>query len=328
MDFLNIAGHTPVIQHLQVAFSSDHIPSAYLFVGLKGIGKSTLARAFAQMINCQTSNNCRQCPSCKMFEQSNHPDFINIEADGKFIRIRQIQSLIKQLSLMPVYAKTRVVLIEDVQKMNLEAANCFLKVLEEPPLDTLLILLTTDETLLLETTLSRTQILHFSPLSSKQIRGVLEKNYTLSEEENRFVLNYSQGKIRSNFIDQVTALFNLREQVEILLRGLKNESMVDNFLLIEHVLKQDLTPYFLEFCSSWIHDWSIFKLGKNVGFINEDLMADVKNVPGNTTVESLSWIFDLIIETEVAIKAQAGKLLALESLVIKMKQVFSGKLVV
>lgn len=329
MDFLNIAGHISVIQHLQIAFSRDRVPSAYLFVGLKGIGKSTLARAFAQMINCRTRNNCHQCPSCKMFEQNSHPDFINIEADGKFIRISQVQSLIKQLSLKPVYAVTRVVLIEDVNKMNLEAANCFLKVLEEPPLGTLIILLTTDETLLLETTVSRTQIIHFSPLSEKQVKDILEKNYELSDEETRFVLSYSQGRIRSEFIGQITTLFNLREQVFNLLQRLKNESMVDNFALIENVIKQELISSFLEFCSSWVHDWLILKLGKKKKrFINGDLMEEVEKIPHNISAESLRWAFELIIETEISINAQAGKLLALESLIVKIKQVFSGKMVV
>ena len=324
MDFSQIAGHDHIIQQLDFAYTHKRIPSAYLFTGVSGIGKSTLARLFAQKLNCHTNNNCQTCGNCKMFEQNTHPDFLVLKADGKFIKIGQIQNLIEQLSLKPLYAKKRVVLVEDAQKMNMEAANCFLKILEEPPLDTLIILITTDETLLLETTVSRTQIIYFSPLNRKEIKTILEKNYKLSTSETPFILNYSRGKIRADFIEQVGTLYNLREQTLHLLRGLKEGNMVDNFDLLEYVIKQDLIPWLLEFCSGWLHDWLTMELGYHRGIINSDLMEEVQTIPENLSPEILSWCFDLIIETERSITAQAAKLLALEALIIKIKLTFRG----
>ena len=328
MEFLNIAGHVSVIHHLQSAFKNNRIPSAYLFTGLQGIGKATLAKAFVQMLNCDTHNNCHQCDSCRMVERDGHPDFITIEPDGKFIKIKQIQTLIKQLDLKPVYAKKRVVLLENVHQMNVESANCFLKILEEPPLDTLLILLTTDANLLLETIVSRVQKVQFAPLSEGHLLSILQQQYELKAEDLAFVMNYAHGRIRSDWIRKLSQLLNMRTQVREILGSLVTERMVDHVTLLEQWNKQDLGAYFLEFCTSWLRDWIWWLEEKPHRLINSDLLEDFATLPPKVTIEQLHWAFDLTIETELAIKAQAGKQLALEGLIIQIKQIFSGKIVV
>jgi len=324
MPFKNIYGHESIIERLMFTYQNDLIPSAFLLVGPQGIGKSTLIKEFGQVINCRSNSSCHECDNCRMYDNGSHPDFLVVKPNGQFIRIGQIHELINKLSLKPTYAKKRIVLVKDAFRLNQESANSFLKILEEPPLDTLIILTTTDENLLLETILSRCQKLFFSPLTTEQISKVIEKNYQLQPVEMDFVLNYSQGRLRKEFIEKVDILFNMRRQVLRLLLNPEVEIVLDYCLLIDQWIKKDLHLFFLEFCSVWIRDLVCIKNQDLSNLINQDMLEELQSIDILFTAEQLQWCFSLVIETESAIRANASKNLALESLIIQFKQISEG----
>ncbi|MCP4749571.1 MAG: DNA polymerase III subunit delta' [Proteobacteria bacterium] len=328
MAFEKIVGHESIIQRLISTFRRDHVPSAYLFVGQEGIGKSGLVKEFARLMNCRTNEICHQCDSCRMFDNDSHPDFHVIQPSGKDIRISQIHSLIEQLSLKPAYARKRVVLVKSAHRLNQESANSFLKILEEPPLNTLIILMTADENQLLETIVSRCQKVLFSPLTRSQLKRIIDEKFQLDGEELEFVLNYSQGRVRKDFLEKVSPLLNMRSQVLRILLDLPTEKMVDYYHLIEQWLKQDFQSYFLEFCSAWIRDFICLKNQETEKLINRDMVDELRAEDIRLTHEQLQDIFDLIIETELAIQANASKALALEALLVQFKQIFWGALVI
>jgi DNA polymerase-3 subunit delta' len=263
-----------------------------------------------------------------LFDSGSHPDFLIVQRNGQFIRIGQIQDLIAQLSLKPVYASKRVVLIKEAERMNLESANSFLKILEEPPLNTLIVLAAADENLLLETILSRCQKISFSPLGRDVLRRIIKERHTLNEDDVEFVLNYSGGRIRKEFIANATELNVMRRQVLSLLSSLSLEKMVDHTTQLEQWVKKDLHEYFLEFCAIWLKDFYYLKVGAADQITNSDLINEIAATTNSTTPEQLIWAFDLTIETELAVKANAGRQLALESLIIQLKQVFEGIVVI
>lgn len=324
----NVIGHDSIAQRLEYAFQQDRIPSGYLLVGPDGIGKSTLVKSFAQMMNCETNDNCHRCDSCKMFDKGMHPDFYVIKPDGQNIRIKQIHELIGHLDLKPTYASKRVVLVKEANKLNPESGNSFLKILEEPPLNTLIVLMTADENQLLETINSRCQKIYFSPLNTEEVRLVLEQNYKLDAESMEFVLCYSQGRIRKQFIEKVSQLANMRIQVLHLLKDLTTEKLFDYTVLSEQWVKQNLHTYFLEFCMAWLRDFASIRNGDMDAVINRDMKAELSEIPDKFTDEVLQWCFDLVVETELAIQSNASKNLALESLMVQLKQVYWGTLVV
>ncbi|NQU62763.1 MAG: DNA polymerase III subunit [SAR324 cluster bacterium] len=328
MAFSNIIGHDSIVRKLEFAFQQDRIPSSYLFVGSEGIGKSSLVKDFAQMANCETHDNCHNCDSCRMFDNGMHPDFYVIKPDGQGIRIKQIHELIGHLDLKPTYAKKRVVLVKEAHKMNQESANSFLKILEEPSLDTLIILMTPDESRLLETINSRCHKVFFSQLTVKDIRSIVNLNYQLDPDILDFVLCFAQGRIRKIFIEKAAALANMRVQVLHMLNNLKTENLYDHTLLLDHWVKQDLHNFFLEFCMAWLRDFvSVRKQGAS-GVINSDIMDELETASSSFSEEALQWSFDLVVETELAIQSNASKNLALESLLIQLKQIFWGTPVV
>lgn len=328
MAFSKIFGHQGVIDRLINVTKNNLIPSAYLFVGQDGIGKSTIASEFAQLMNCHDNKVCHNCNNCKMFDAKTHPDFLSIEPSGQFIKISQIKDLIKQLSLKPIYAQKRVVVIHNADKLNLEAANCFLKVLEEPPLDTTIILLTADENLLLETIVSRCQKVSFAPLTEDQLTKIYDKFFEIPEDLFHFVLKYSHGSIRKEFIKIASELYNIRSLVLNILSDLTHNRMIDHFFLLEQWVKKDKYHAFLEFLSSWLKDLILLSEEKQAYMLNADLISDIPQHLKSYSREQFQHAFDLVIETELAIRRNASKQLALESLLIQIKQVFSGRAVV
>ncbi len=324
----NVIGHDSIAQRLEFAFQQNRIPSGYLFIGPDGIGKSTLVKSFAQMMNCETHDNCHQCDSCRMFDGGRHPDFYVIKPDGKSIRIKQIHELIGHLDLKPAYATKRVVLVKEANKLNQESANSFLKILEEPPLNTLIILMTADENQLLETINSRCQKIYFSPLTSEEIRLVLDQNYKLDPEMMEFLLCYAQGRIRKRFIEKATILANIRIQTLHMLKNLNTEKLHDYSLLTDQWVKQDLHGYFLEFCMAWLRDFVAVRSQTLLDVINRDMKDELSEIPSRFTDEVLQWCFDLVVETELAIQSNASKNLALESLITQLKQIYWGMPVV
>jgi len=110
--------------------SEERIPHAYLFTGISGIGKTSMARALTMALNCHEPTDfdgCGRCPSCRRLLGGNFPDFIHIKPDGQNIKIEQIRELNRRLSFAPVSAKYRVCVLQEAEVMTGEAANSFLK---------------------------------------------------------------------------------------------------------------------------------------------------------------------------------------------------------
>lgn len=326
--FPNTLGHDSAKERLLKSYQNDRIPSAYLLLGDSGIGKSTLIKEFAQFVNCNAESICQTCENCKLFGMGAHPDFIVIKPDGKFIRIGQIHELAERLSLRPAYAKKRIVLVNDAHRMNLESANSFLKILEEPPLDTLIVLMAPEENLLLETILSRCQKITFSPLDSGSLEKIISEKFDVNRQEMDFILNYSGGRIRKSFIENVNVLYAMRRQVYNMITSVEIETMVSHCHQLDQWIKKDLHEYFLEFCLNWLKDFIYLEDGQADLVTNKDLLADVGNHVSPLKGDRLLAAFDITVETELSIRSNANKILALESLIIQFKQLQSGILII
>ncbi|MBW2202876.1 MAG: ATP-binding protein, partial [Deltaproteobacteria bacterium] len=143
MLFSEIIGQEKAKRFLKRVMSEERIPHAYLFTGIPGIGKTSMAKALTMALNCHEQNDfdgCGQCPSCRQLLGGNFPDFIHIKPDGQNIRIEQIRDLNRSLSFAPLSAEHRVCVVQQAEAMTGEAANSFLKTLEEPPPGNILIL--------------------------------------------------------------------------------------------------------------------------------------------------------------------------------------------
>jgi DNA polymerase-3 subunit delta' len=201
MSFSEIIGHDYPKSLLGRLLQTGLLPHAYLFEGPDGIGKRRMALEFAKAINCERSGRdgfndaCDQCPACGRVNSGNHPDVVQITAAGSFIKIEQIRELQDAIFLKPYMGRKKVYLIDEADRMNQEAANCFLKTLEEPPADSVLILMTSRPFALLPTIVSRCQRLRFLPLTSAQIEQYLISKQGVSGEDAKILAALSLGRL-------------------------------------------------------------------------------------------------------------------------------------
>ncbi len=202
MALRDIIGQDRAVGILLRTLSRNRIPSAYLFAGESGIGKLFTALNLAKALNClkpvmrcglrvaseskiqdpelRTPNSelidaCDECISCKKIDAGTHPDFVVIAPEKGEIRVGEIRAVQDALSFKPFEGKRKVVIIDEADTMNQAAANAFLKTLEEPPDESLLILIAAHPDMLPETIRSRCSRVNFVPLASDACGKVIQK---------------------------------------------------------------------------------------------------------------------------------------------------------
>ena len=169
--FEKIIGNEHIKEMLSTSIKNGTPSHSYLFVGVKGIGKKLLAYEFAKQILCQEE---------KQFDSNNHPDFMCVEPDGNSIKIEQIRFMQKKIQEKPILSNKKVYVINDAETMTVEAQNCLLKTLEEPPEFATIILIGSNENAFLATIKSRCMILKFMPIEDEKIKEYIQKNYGIS----------------------------------------------------------------------------------------------------------------------------------------------------
>ncbi len=208
MSFSDIAGHEGALKVLRRAILTNRVPQAYLFVGPANVGKTFVAMEVAKALNCEQIvdpqspedvNPCGVCRECVAIERGNHPDMLVInpamklsstadddasnedqfvDIEGALIRIEQIRDqLIPHTWLKRSRARRKVYIIVRADTMNASSENALLKTLEEPPPNTTVILTATNSANLLNTTVSRCQVINFYPVPSEVSRAYLASSY-------------------------------------------------------------------------------------------------------------------------------------------------------
>jgi DNA polymerase III delta' subunit len=179
--FDDVLGNSRVKKILRLALQKNRVPNSLIFSGPKGVGKRSLALVLAKAINCEKKKDdaCEECPSCLAITGRRMPDVWTIEPEKQILQIDQMRAMRQAAYLRPMMSRKRIFIIDEAEKMNEAASNCLLKILEEPPLFSHIILLTANPDLILPTIRSRCQVLQFSPIGKKEIERVLaEKGYS------------------------------------------------------------------------------------------------------------------------------------------------------
>jgi len=178
MGFDGLAIPERVKRVLLQSVKHQRLPPAYLFVGPAGVGKRTTAMALAKALNCPAQNGdaCEQCAVCLRIERHLHPDIHLVEPQEQVIKIDQVRQLREVLALQAYEGRVKVAILDDVGKLTVEAGNALLKVLEEPPVQTLFVLICQHLGTLPATVTSRAQILRFGLLAHEQVMALLRQH--------------------------------------------------------------------------------------------------------------------------------------------------------
>jgi len=204
MFFDDIIGQQSAVNIFKQVLESNRLSHAYIFTGPSGVGKFLFARTMAKVLMCENNEEgkwftkgCSKCRACKLVDKNSHPNLriIEVEKGKQEINIEAVREIEKELILMPFYRSYRVFIINEAERMSEESANAFLKTLEEPVKNTVIILVTSNLTALLPTILSRCQIIRFYPLQQEQMKEYLIKHMKIDSGQASFLTHLCRGSI-------------------------------------------------------------------------------------------------------------------------------------
>lgn len=288
-----IYGQKEIVKILKNQTENDKISHAYIFSGPKGSGKTSMAKIFAKIINCEKEEKpCNVCVSCTQNNRGTNVDILEIDAASNN-GVDEVRELKSKVNLVPNYSKYKVYIIDEVHMMTTSAFNALLKVLEEPPVHAIFILATTDFKKIPATIISRCQVLEFKKIEPIEIENNLKRiaeieNIKISKEAIELISKIASGSMRDaiGMLDQCS---NFSEEVDITkvfqITGTVSEKELENIVFLISIG---------EYKKIYEHIKSYIDEGKNLIFITENLMSIHKRmILENLEIEKTS---DLLIK--------------------------------
>jgi len=263
---------------------------------------------------------CGECRSCRKIESGNHPDVIHIRPSGSLIRIAQIRELCHTLTMRPYEARVRVVVISDAQTMNPEAGNALLKMLEEPPGQTVLLLTTDQASNLLPTIVSRCQQIRFKPISRQRLEEMVVEATGIDPAEARIIATMANGSFTDAVEMSRTAWLSKRNWLIREMESLDAQP-VDRLLTFAERLAGDkeMLVNVLGVMMSWLRDLAI-STRRPENMINADLVDRIQNSVRTFTTDAVMDKITAIQRAQKDIAANANIRLAVETLILRLSR--------
>lgn len=279
--FQAVRGNERLLQHLQNAAFHGRVSHAYLLVGGKGIGKHTVASAFAKLLECEAptkTDACQSCKSCRAFEHGNHPDIIWVKRIKNTLGVEIIkEQILDTIDYKPYTFSRKIYIIEDAHTMTVQAQNAFLKTLEEPPAYAHFILLAEREEPFLSTIRSRVVTLKLQGVSEDEMISYLTEEKGLEKDKSAIYAAYAQGKIgQAVALAEEEAFQGMRERVLAMLMALPQMSQGEALLLAKDLEEYKNDLRFLDIMELWYRDLLVAKtLGKTDAMIQKDYTTEI-----------------------------------------------------
>jgi DNA polymerase-3 subunit delta' len=282
MAFKDISGNLRVKRILQKALLKGRMPNSLLFSGPEGVGKGEMALVLAKALNCEQMEDdaCEVCSSCKAISGEKFPDVMSISAEGNAIKIEQIRLLKQTAYLRPMIGKNRVFIVGEAEKMTEEAANSFLKILEEPPFFSHIILTTHNPYLILPTIRSRCQVLSFSAVSREEMEKILvEKGY--KKEQAKLIPLLVRGNLEQALSLEWEEVQRKRKHAWqlflFLLRKKDVSDFVRNYTSSKNIFIKEELEEILEFFSSFCRDFMLIREKGDCSYLlNPDYKEEIQ----------------------------------------------------
>ena len=305
----DIIGHVRQLEQLENEIAEGNVTHAYLFSGPKDVGKFRVARVFANIIQCP-NNFCRTCKDCKLIQKGNHPDVIVMADRGETIRIDDVRDLIHKTNLTS-QGKYRVILIENVERMPIEAQNSFLKTLEEPAGNTIFIMTTTHPNQVLPTIKSRVRQYYFFNIEEKALVSALKEKFGENSDMGE-IIQIAQGRpgLAINLMQKPITLNeqrNLYNQIDLFL---KKNDLNSKFIFVE-VLDKD--PKQLELFFD-----AFFRYLRKLCY--EYLTQADHPLKSRYSLRDIADLFESLEKTRYLIDGNINKKLALENFFLKTEK--------
>ncbi len=354
-NFNDIIGQEVITETIKNSLKADKIPNAYLFTGIRGVGKTTIARIVAKSLNCSNGfeNSCKEkCSNCDAITNSNHLDILEMDAASK-TSVDDVRDLIEFSRYGPTTAKYKIFIIDEVHMLSKQAFNALLKTLEEPPEYLKFIFATTEIKKVPITVVSRCQRFDLSRIKSSELFEFIKKvkdkeNGKISDDALKFIVKLSEGSVRDalSLLDKALLSIdkdkeldlksaqkifgyfdksNLIEIFEALLKGDQSKTLE----IYRSIYEQGVDPKifindFLEILYYFKNIEAISQESKNFDLNTEEFQS-IKNLSKKVNTETiiLFWHFTIKVLDELDIVADQN--ISIEMFLIRLMHIKSLK---
>lgn len=321
-----IRGHNRIKNYFMDVLSKDDVFHAYMLCGESGCGKRLLADTFAMALLCEHNGErpCGVCDSCMKAEALSHPDiiYVNHEKPGS-ISVDEIRKqLVVPMSVKPYFGKYKVFIIDDAEIMTPQAQNALLKTLEEPPEYGVVILLTSNENVMLQTILSRTVSLYCGNVSKSEVKSYLIDECQIPDYKAEICSVFAQGNIgKAISLATMEDFYTTKDAAITLAKIIPRTDVIDLISRMKEIsdYKNRIDKY-LDFLYVWYHDVLIYKATADANFcLFSDELSDIVLQAERFSYSGLETVLAAVNDAKVRLKANVSFELVIELLLMKIK---------
>lgn len=331
-NFSDIIGNEKVIEHLQNAIELGKVSHAYIIDGAKGCGKKTIASIFAKTLQCQEGGKvpCGRCQSCIQSDSGNQPDIKWVSHEKpNLISVDDVrEQLVGDMAIKPYSSRYKIYIIDEAEKMNIQAQNAILKTIEEPPAYGIIILLTTNADMFLPTILSRCIKLELKPVNNKLVEKYLIDNLGISNYKANFAANFAQGNIgKAELISNSPDFENLKDTMLHLVKYIDEMTFSELMSGVKAVSDVKLSiDDFFDMMAMWFRDVLIFKSTNDMNLITfRDEINYISKLASIGTYEGLEQILEALDKAKTRLKANVNFDLTIELLLLTICDYYKKK---
>lgn len=325
--FSDIIGHNQIVDHLKNAIRMGKVSHAYILNGESSAGKMMLAEAFAMALQCESGNDesCMNCRSCHQAAERNQPDIIYLTHEKpNVISVDDIRhQLNNDIVIKPYSSKYKIYIVDEAEKMNVQAQNALLKTIEEPPAYGVILLLTTNADAFLPTILSRCITLNLKSVNEDLIKDYLMKKYQIPDYQADVCAAFAQGNVGKAIQLASSGEFNeLKASALSLVKKLEDMDLYELNGCIKQIneFKPKIGEYF-DLLTLWFRDVLYMKATDDVNnLIFKDEVYDIKKQAAKRSFSGMEAILQSIEQSRVRLNANVNFDLVIELLLLTIKE--------
>ncbi len=325
--FQDIIGQEQIRGHLQTALKTRRISHAYIINGDRNAGKEFIAKIFSMALQCEKGGEepCQECHSCKQALSGNHPDIIRlVHEKPNTIGVEDIRTQINQdIGIKPYQGPYKVYLINEGEKMTVQAQNALLKTLEEPPEYGVILILTSSVETLLPTILSRCVVLNMRPVLDQQVKKYLMETLQIPDYKAEVCTAFARGNIgRAKLLASSEEFENVREEAVTLLKYINEMEISEIVTAIKKITEYqfDVTDY-LDILSIWYRDILMFKAMNDANhLIFKQEIQYIKKVADRSSYEGIEQVLNALEKAKSRLAANVSFDLTMELLLLTIKE--------
>ena len=325
--FSDILGNEQIIEHLQNAIRMGKVSHAYILNAPESSGKRLIAEAFAATLQCEEKGTepCGMCHSCKQAVSHNHPDIIYVRHEKpSTIGVDDIRVQINQdIAVKPYSSPYKIYIVDEAEKMNVQAQNALLKTIEEPPAYGVILLLTTNADAFLPTILSRCIRLDLKPVANDKIKDFLMKKCEVVDYQADICVDFSQGIVGKAIRLASCAQFNeIKGAALQLVKRVKDIDLSEMIGAVKQVseYKLDINDFF-DIMMIWYRDVLLYKATADVnGLIFKDEVYEIKKQANTSSYHGIQLILEGLEKAKMRLDANVSFELVIELLLLTIKE--------